>query len=220
MVILDRAYATKDVGQPLAEKLLTDSLAASVRDILPAGRGRTLFHLQEVELGTGRPDSILVVASLSALSARRRHRLRLPTLAHARVLGALRAHRPIPYSCGHSLTLIKSLQELGWLNSERKLRSVPRLVHTSEVIEAKLTDWRTGLCQLSKARWAANRASLLIPFSVHRRIPRRALRQNCVGLLTEDDGVIQQRIKPPTMPLLWHADAWLSELTIRHIERK
>ena len=209
---------TNGVGVPLAERRLTRALDADAAHVLPPGSGRSLVHLKEVELGTGRPDSILIVLSMTGLQARRRAGLRLPSLAHARVLNSIRADKPAGYSGSHVAQLTNALRKSGWIYSSRRVRSVPNLVHRSLTIEAKMADWRTGVGQLSKARWASHEAALLMPHETQHRVPRRTLRHNRIGLLVVQDGDVRCRIQPRSLQLSWMADMWLTELAIRALE--
>lgn len=203
---------------PIAERSLTRALDADALHILPPGPGRSLVHLKEVELGTGRPDSILVVLSMAGLQARRRAGLRLPSLAHARVLDAVRARTSAGYSASHVSQLTYELRDFGWIYSTRRVRSVPNLVHRSLTVEAKMADWRTGIGQLSKARWASHEAALLMPYETQHRVPRQTLRHNRIGLLVLQDSYIRCRIQPRHLQLRWMADVWLTELAIRALE--
>ena len=218
MTLVEPATRTNLVGVPRAERTLTRALDAHAPQILPPGSGRSLVHLQEVELGTGRPDSILIVLSMAGLQARRRAGLRLPSLAHARVLDSIHADKPTGYSPSHVTNVTNSLRDLGWITRSRRVRNVSTLVERSLVVEAKIADWRTGIGQLSKARWASHRAALLMPHETQHRVRRRALRHNRLGLLVLHRDEVQLRIQAPNIGLRWMADVWLTELAIRTIE--
>ena len=128
--------STSDVGVPVAERALTEALDVSASQILPPGPGRSLIHMREVELGTGRPDAVLVVVSSAGLESRLQKGLRLPSLAHARVLESIRTGAPSGYSRRHSSQLTKSLQDIGWLTQRNQVREVTNLVARSLVVEA------------------------------------------------------------------------------------
>lgn len=219
MAPLHSAGRKNGVGVPRAERALTQALDGFAPRLLPPGSGRSLIHLREVELGTGRPDSILVTVSPSGLDARRNKDLRLPSLAHARVLDSIRRGEPSRYSTGHTAQLTRSLRSIGWLTRCHSVRVVPSLVARSLTIEAKISDWRTGIGQLSKARWASHEAALLMPNETQHRVSRTMLRHSHLGLLAAYHSELTWLVQPPTTTLAWPADLWLTELIIRAMER-
>lgn len=210
---------TNRVGVPLAERALTGALEDLAHSVLPPGPGRSLVHLREVELGTGRPDSILVVLSTAGLKARLRADLRLATLAQARVLESIRNGTASGYSPSYVSHLKNLLLDKGWLKRNLQVTDVPNLIYRSLIVEAKISNWQTGICQLAKSRWASHSSALLMPTSTQRRVSRRSLSHNRLGLLVEDNGIINWRIKSPSRELRWMADLWLTELAIREVEK-
>ena len=218
MSLAETKGRTNGVGVPLAELTLTRALEDHAHSVSPPGTGRSLVHLREVELGTGRPDSILVVLSSSGLKARMRADLRLATLAQARVLESIRNGIPSGYSPSYVNHLKNLLRDSGWLTKDLQAINVPNLIYRSLTIEAKISNWYKGICQLARARWASHSSALLIPTSTQGRVSRKALSHNRLGLLVENNGTIKWRIKSPSQGLRWMADLWLTELTIRGIE--
>ena len=198
--------------------MLTNALDGLAPRLLPPGPGRSLIRLWEVELGTGRPDAILVALSLRGLTARRSSGLRLPSLAHARVLESLYKGRPSSYSAGYVAQLTRSLRDSGWVTSRGHVRSVPRLIARSLIVEAKIADWHRGICQLSKARWASHKAALLMPQDTQHRVSRVVLNHNRLGLLVAHHGTLLWDEAAPNVGLSWVADMWLTELAIRELE--
>src|SRR6266540_6643957 len=81
--------SSKVVGIPKEESRLTEAITADARALLRPGSGRRLLLLEEVELGIGRPDALLLTVSPSALERRAQSSLRLANLTDAKVLGAL-----------------------------------------------------------------------------------------------------------------------------------
>ena len=203
---------------PVAERALTDAFDRVATYLFPPGRGRSLVHLREVEIGTGRPDAILVTLSSAGLRARLRSGLRIPSLAHARVLDSARTGISSGYSQSHVNELKNSLIELGWLTKYQHVRDVPNLVNRSLTVEAKTSDWRRGIGQLARARWVSHMAALLLPREKQHLVSRKALRFNRIGLLTECDSEIAWQIRAPASELSWMADVWLTELAIRAVE--
>lgn len=218
MVQAGASSSRSDVGVPLAERVLTNALAKQAAHMAPPGSGRSLIHLQEVQLGVGRPDSIMLVASPRGLTSRRKSHLRLPSIAHARMLGASRANRSTGYSWGHERQLLGDLRDIGWLRRDGSVRDVPRLIDRSLVVEAKISDWRTGISQLARIRWAGHEAALLMPGETQHRVPRRALRHNRLGLYVLRNGAITQQVSGLRLDLAFAAELWLVELAVRHLE--
>lgn len=214
---LDPASTRNGVGKPQAERVLTEALGHQAVGLVAPGSGRSLLHLQDVELGTGRPDAILVAISLGGLHARRSKGLRLPSLAHAQFLNAIYTGRQSSYSAGHAASLTRTLRSLGWVTDHERVRVVPRLVSRSLVVEAKMTDWRHGVGQLLKARWASHCAALLMPHETQHRVPRTTLEHNGLGLLVANQGNVIWGAEAPTLDLSWIADLWLTELAIRAV---
>ncbi|MCY3951359.1 MAG: hypothetical protein OXG69_02290 [bacterium] len=209
---------TAEVGVPVAERALTEALDEFAPGILAPGPGRSLIHMREVELGTGRPDAVLVVVSPAGLEARREKGLRLPSLAHARVLESIRTGAPSGYSRRYSIQLMKSLHEIGWLTRRNQVRTPTSLVASSLVVEAKISNWRRGIGQLAKARWASHDGALLMPMENQHRVSRAALRHNRLGLLVARPDIVEWQVRSKPVELRWMADLWLAELAIRSLE--
>lgn len=207
------------VGVPVAERLLTSDLPNRAAGLFAPGSGRSLLCLQEVEIGTGRPDALFLVISSAALEARRREDTRIPSIAHARVLESMRTGCPSGYCPRHVNRLAKSLWELGWLTRRGRVRAVQRTVARSLLVEAKVSNWRQGILQLTRARWASHQAALLMPFETHHRVPPISLNHNRLGLVVKHDRDFHWRITSPTLKLGWMADVWLTELALRKIQR-
>ncbi|MFV1991282.1 MAG: hypothetical protein ACC652_11140 [Acidimicrobiales bacterium] len=215
MTLIEELAPGLRVGVPIAERALTDALDNWALASFSPGSGRSLIHLREVEIGTGRPDAILVAVSSLGLRSRYQLGLRLPSLAHARVLDSIRSGRPSAYSKGHVRQLTKSLRELGWLDCRNRVLTAPSLVERSLIIEAKMSDWRRGIGQLSRARWAGHSAALLMPVDTQHRAFRPALKHNRIGMLVFDGDRLTWQIQAPSIDLRWSADLWLTELAIR-----
>ena len=205
------------VGVPRDEALLTAAAIEQAHVLLRPGPGRSLIILNEVELGSGRPDLLLLAASKRGLLARASTGLRLANLTEARVLAGLYTGTPSGHSQGHVRAVTKRLQDLGWLADQTAVQVSP-LIATSLLVEAKVRDWRTGIGQLSKNRWAASSSALLVPAHVGRLVPRQVLRHNRLGLIAlSGSGQVSWQIQLRRRPLPVLADLWLSELAIRSL---
>lgn len=111
------------------------------------GRGYGLIVLDEVELGVGRPDVVILSLSGAALRAWIDRGLRLQNWTEARVLaGAIDPRERVSAAVGHEHVRVieRRLRFRGW--DGRALRPAVREAY---LLEAKVTDWRTGLVQLT-----------------------------------------------------------------------
>jgi hypothetical protein len=116
-------------------------------------------------------------------------------------------------------TVVRQLQARGWLSASGGPIDVSPAVSQSLVIEAKVKDWRRGIGQLTRTRWAASRSALLMPHDRMRLVPTNQLIYNRLGLLTESDGDIRwQRKGGQSAPLTALAQLWLAELAARAFE--
>lgn len=181
---------------------------------IPAGMAPTI--LSEVELGIGRPDLLLVVAELPRLSLRLAAGLRLANLTEALLLQESTAHEALAGAGSrHRRRLVGRLEGRGWF--EPSIRDV--VVRTSLLLEAKVSAWQRGVRQLSRVRWAAHRAALVLPRDVASRVRAEHLRRPGVGLVAvHDDGELAWRLRAPTAKLPFYVDAWLGELVLRQLE--
>lgn len=204
------------VGVPIEEAALT----ALVRDqpdfVLPEDRSQSaLVVLEEVALGIGRPDLLVLRVDLEVLSLRSSAGLRLNNLTEARVLGANFANEPgtSGVSPTHALRVSQRLAARGWLGVD----PISSAVLNSVLIEAKVTDWGSGVHQLVRVRWASHHAALLVPDQTADRVPNIMLRSNDLGLLSESAGRLQWQRDSPRRDLPPHVDAWLGELVLRRL---
>lgn len=207
--------SSNGVGIPIAEAELTYALARELPRVLRPGKGRVLVVLDEVELGVGRPDLIAVMTSPSALRARAKKGLRLNNLTEARVLGELREGSSSGVTQAHAREVGRRLKARGWLESSA---STGPVVSDSWLIEAKMQDWQAGLMQLSRGRWACNRAALLLPESVVPRVPTARLNRLALGLISYGNGGrVRWHRRGRRREISLTADVWLAELAIRHL---
>jgi hypothetical protein len=207
------------VGVPNGESALTSSVIDQRTSLVTPGPGRVLIPLSEVELGLGRPDVLLVAASKNGLIARAKHGLRLANLTEAEILVSIHTQAPSKHSASHVRAVARRLREAGWLVGDDRLPHLSRLVSQSVLIEAKLRDWRTGIGQLARTTWVAQRSALLVPSHIEHLVPKPLLQHNGIGLLVQrPDGELAWRLRGghrrAISPL---GDLWVSELAIRHL---
>ena len=216
--LAELAATSRKVGVPIAERSLTAALDLLAPQMFTPGCGRSLIHLREVDIAPGRPDAVLLVVSSAALRARQRGDLRLPSLAHARVLESTLTGTRHGYCPSHVNRLKRSLRDCGWLAGQDRVRPFRSLIRRSVIVEAKMSDWRKGVGQLVRARWAGHEAALLMPSDLQHRVSRTMLRHNWLGLLAAHQDAITWQIKSPRREIRWAADLWLSELAMRSVE--
>lgn len=206
------------VGVPREEAALTALVREQPHLVLaPASDPvSTVVLLEELEVGVGRPDIVVVRVDLDTLNFRRWAGLRLHNLAEARALGAaLEGNVELSsVSAEHTNRLIGRLRDKGWLAGP-----LTRAIQDSMLIEAKVSHWGVGVHQLARVLWASNHAALLVPSSTALRVPTEVLRFNQIGLLTEDGGRLSWAETAPRRELPRHLDAWLAELALRAVER-
>jgi hypothetical protein len=205
------------VGIATHEALLTAAVVQrpdAVLGIPPADHA--LVVLQEVELGIGRPDLIVLNVDLTTVALRKSAGLRLNNLTEARALGAVLYGDPTlsGVSTRHFRKLADRLGRAGWFDP----RVGSRTVSDSVLIEAKVSHWGKGVGQLARVRWASHSAALLVPTDVARRVPAAMLSFNGLGLLTQDQGTVAWHKASPRADLPLHIDAWLGELALRGLE--
>lgn len=214
------ARVTSSVGIPVDELSVTDALARQAPEILPPRRGFRLFVFAELDSDHGRPDMALVAMSSTALKARLRQGMRLNTASEARVLAAFWSGSRTRYTDSHVRSIRARLVGGGWpLGECNAMPDEYRIVRESIVIEAKVADWRSGVRQLARSRWMANRLALAVPQSSVARIGRPILNRYRMGLIaTAADGSVVALRKGRRQKLSLAGDLWLSELGIRALE--
>lgn len=206
------------VGSAKEEALLTQAVLADPYSLERPGRGYALRVLDEVEIGLGRPDIVLAVLSVTGLVAWRRRGLRLSNWTEAQVAAALvdkRSQPMLPMTADHARTVTRRLRERGWDHVEGRAVELP--LRESVLLEAKVTDWRTGVVQLSRRARIFSRAALLMPERRAHRVPREFLVVHGLGLAVVADRPRWIRVPPRRRPPL-AARLWLTELLLEHLE--
>lgn len=206
------------IGVPIAENRLT-SAAIDAQDVLiRPGQGRSRYALQEVELGVGRPDLVIATAAPAALRSRAARGLRLDNLTEARVLAAAHTGGQSGVSPSHERAVKARLRQGGWIDAHGRSTEARPVVSEALIVEAKVKDWRVGIGQIVRNRWAYSSGALLLPAETQARVPRRTIRHNGVGLLLLENGQLRWQIRPKRKPLSWLASAWITELLLRDLD--
>ena len=217
MTVLDHPVAgVRRVGVPIQERFLTDALLMDVDAILRPGVGRSIFAVQEAELGAGRPDVIFLTVNVGALEAFRRTGLRLPSQLAARALDPAIAEDEMGVTRSHLRVVQRDLRERGW--SGASVERLAAVLHDSLAVEAKVKDWRQAVRQVSKFRRLFHRSAVLMPRRPLPDASERAMNIYGCGLLFEDAARVRwERESAVTEPQLW-ARLWLLELLVRGLE--
>lgn len=208
------------VGVATHEQLVVDAVVNSSAALLRPSRGFRTYALQEVELGVGRPDALFLVASPAAVKAARTSRPRLANLTEAEVLAASAEGRASRHTASHQRAVEKRLGDAGW-TPELATRLLRRpLVRHSLLVEAKVKDWRSGLIQIGRERWAASLAALAVPRGIESRVDRQALRRSGAGLIVAGGSGADWKRRAEQRALPPHAQLWLGELLLRSVEEE
>lgn len=203
------------VGEPTHERRLLRSLSRSAGRLFHPGVGRSAWIVLEPEVGAGRPDAIVIIASPAALAWYRASGLRLATPSAAKVLmdgpdDAFGLSRP------YVRELRKSLRDAGW-DKQAYLRAAS-VVFDSTAIEAKMSDWRGALRQVGKFRVTAHRSAILMPSDAAQRIALPTLKLFGTGVLAEAENRVTWQSTPGNFTLNLAGRAWLVEILVRGIE--
>lgn len=213
---------TSTIGIAKAELLLTGVLRAQARSLARPGRGYRLYVLDEVALGVGRPDLVVLVASPAVLEHRRREGLRIRNWAEARVLAKVmfgERQRGVGFTREHTEALRRRLTASAWGDYLQRRHGPTRAIRQSLLVEAKVRDWRTGLAQLSRNRGLFGGAALLLPLTAAPRVPRAILRAHGIGLLVLDTrGKVRWVRRGPERAVPHMSELWLTELLVRSSE--
>lgn len=213
-----RVTVRPPVGVAKGEARLTRVVLSQPYALVRPGRGYGLMVLDEVELGVGRPDVVILSLSGAALRAWIDRGVRLRNWTEARVLaGAIDPRERVSAAVGyeHVRAIQRRLRLRGW--DGRALRPAVREAY---LLEAKVADWRSGLVQLTHRQQLFSHAALLVPTSVAPRVPRTLLRWQGLGLaVTDDAGAVRWSRRPTARRLSLAAQLWLTELAVEHLDR-
>ncbi len=205
------------VGIPIHEKAITDTITISANLLLKPGSGRRLFVSEEVEIGVGRPDVVLIAASPAALRARIERNLRFHNLTEARVfVDSLGLHES-GYSSSHRKAVQRRLEARGLFERDA-IVLLMRSTVDSLIIEAKVQDWRCGINQLSRTRSLAHRSAIAMPVELIHRVPDNAVSANRLGIISVDssEGSALWLRAAPAHPISLGSELWLLEIAVRN----
>lgn len=201
------------IAQPIHELVLHHALDLNAMSLFRPGPGRSLYLIEEPEIGYGRPDAILVQINSGGLERIRKNGLRLPSLASARSLVAQQESGVTPQ---HSRALVRSLIREGW--SRELLIASSHLLHDSLAVEAKLTDWKRAIRQANGYRLGTHKSAVLMPQSQIKNIEAINLDYHGIGLMQQVGGRVEWVASPKSSELSPAARSWLIELLLRGLE--
>lgn len=201
---------------PIHERRLTDALLSRADDLLP--HATTPVVLEEVSLGIGRTDLVVLDIDLDRVSLRRASGLRLASLQQALLLG-MELGEPsegLHFNPSFRRKATAALSALGWLT----LLPEKPLTNRSLLVEAKVRDWKGALAQACRTSWAASDSAIAVPADSASRVPEQQLLDRGIGLVAiAPDGDVDWVVGSVTRPISFALDAWLGELVIRRLER-
>lgn len=201
------------VGQPIEEAKLTRSFDSSVGRLVRPGAGRSAYVVSEAEAPIGRPDVLVVVASSAVVDKYIADGIRVPNVTASKLLFDLDSS---DRRTEHLARVESSLRGGGW--SRARARRLALAVHDSLAIEAKVSDWRKGLRQVSRFRRSFQRSALLLPGGMFTDPLKESLLAYGCGLLLSHAGRVEWRFESTKVePPLW-ARLWALELVARSIE--
>ena len=196
------------MGVPRDEVPLVSTLLARVSGQYAVARGHARIVVEQAALPSGVPDILVIHASASSLRRLERSALRLRTPHEAATLARLFNGDELT---GHNRTQQRRLEEAGWLATA----AGPANVSEAIAYEVKVRDWQAGINQLTRYMKFTSRGALALPTEAAKRIPRRFLQTNGIGLITIDEDRVTQVRKGRSRPLSVAAQLWLAELAVR-----
>ena len=178
------------------------------------GPGRSLYLVEEVEVGYGRPDLLALVASPAALQTAIASGVRVPTRSAAHLLGDPASTGGLDAS--YARTMRRRLEAAGW--SAAKVSQFAGVVHRSVAVEIKVKDWRRALDQAAKLQRTAGEVVIAAPTAVATRIPAAVGDRYGFGLLAIQEKHPVWLRQPRAQNLSIGGRVWLTELLLRAYE--
>lgn len=208
--------ARPPVGVPIHERLLTDAFLDRSVSLVRPGPGRSVFVIEEPELGSGRPDLVFLTIPVGALDKFRRSGLRLVSPSVARVLAPGADDAPAGVSKSYAAAVRRGLMEQGW--GDVDVQRLADLVTDTFAVEAKVKDWRRAIQQVSRFRRHFHRSAILMP---SRQLPDESLRSldfyGC-GLLFQEGQSVSWIRQPRTLNPSISSRLWVLELLVRGLD--
>lgn len=211
-----RSATTPAVGVPIHERVLVTDFLSQYKTLVRPGPGRSVFVIEEAELGAGRPDLIFVTMPSGAFDRFRQSGLRLTSMAAARVLDPSVPLDHVGVTRSYAMSLRRSHTAQGW--DDFDVTRLADLVADTYAIEAKMYDWRRAVQQVSRFRRHFHRSAILMP---RRNLPPEADRTldfyGCGVLFRNGDSFRVERDPAVGVPSV-AARLWTLELLLRGME--
>lgn len=203
------------VGVPVHEAVLVRNVEPRIPSLVPPGYGRSTYVLREPDLGSGRPDLIVLTISAQTLCRFKQRGLRLPSLTAARSLDMELPSSHLGVTDRYAQSLRKSLSS-EW--REKDAASFGQAVHEAVAIEAKMSDWRRATLQAARFQGMVDRAVILMPEEKARNIPPLTLRRYGLGLLISQGKHVTWNAEGRLTRTSTYNRLWLLELLLRGLE--
>lgn len=213
----ESAVSRPQVGVPIHEQQLVDAFLLRAPDFMRPGPGRSVYVVEEPELGgAGRPDLVFVTMAATTLRRYRQSGLRLSSQASARLLDSQVVTNGRGLSQSYAQSLRRELAVQGWTLAEAE--HLASMVTDTFAVEAKIRDWRRAVHQVARFRRMFDRSAILMP---QRELPHETWRSldfyRC-GLLFRDGSDFSWVREPAAeTPPMW-SRLWLFELVLRGLD--
>lgn len=205
------------VGVPVQEAILLSRMEEALGSLIRPGSGRSLFLIREPEIGIGRPDLLMLVASSTGIQKFRMRGLRVPSRAAAKTLDPLHKEGHAGVSLGYERRIRRQLASEGW--SRASVRSAD-LIFDSLAIEGKMHDWRRAVQQVARFSPLVHRAALAMPHSAVGRVDGTVLERYGAGLIQVGRERSSWLVPAAANNLSVGARLWLLELLMREFDHK
>ena len=205
---------SRRVGEPIQELALIDAIARDAGKLFHVGPGRTARAIFEPEVGSGRPDAVLLSFSLPALERFKKTGLRIGNLSSARALTDQKNSTGL--SAAYARTLRRGLIDEGWNPIEVERAS--RIVYSSLGIEAKVSDWRRAVQQATIFQKSVHRSAILMPGSAASRVDLPVIQRYDIGLAQDTPNGLKWIREPGRQEVSTSASLWMLELLVRAID--
>ena len=204
------------VGIPIHERQLTEAFLQNLPSVVRPGAGRSIYVLEEVDLGAGRPDVVVLTISSAAFESFRRTGLRLPSPLAARALDLGIGSGDLGASVSHVNSIRRELRQAGWFDVD--LDRIVASVHDSLAVEAKMKDWKQAVRQVGRFRSHFRRSAVLMPKRPITDDMLRSIGFYGFGLLFRDGDQMYWEQAATEQGPPGTSSVWLLELLLRGLE--
>lgn len=214
---LDLATTTSrpPVGVPIYEAVLVDNLKQAITKLFPPGSGRSTYVLSEPDIGSGRPDLVVLIISAHSVKKFMASGLRLSSYTAARSIDSSLSPSDLGVTESYAASLRKRLPSH---LSRNDLTHLSLSVHEAIAIEAKMSDWRRATLQAARFQGLVDRAVLVMPNKKSENIPLSTLKRYDLGLLAAQGRQFEWKSSGRINMTSESNRLWLLELLARGLE--